>query len=125
MIRASGERWVLAGEYLPPRESGPPSEDWVATLPLPDGTMTRLVRIPMTTPDGKTVLFPTVAYSEPSKLMICVSDELHGGNLYDDMWRYDLATGQSRWIAKGRWDCTRGFAWSPDGSKIAFVASIR
>jgi len=125
MIRESAERWVLAGHYVNPRESGHPSENWVAALQVPDGTMTRLVRIPMTTPDGKTELFPTVAYSEAGNLMICSRRDFHGENLCDDVWRYDLATGQSRWIAKSRWNKTRGFAWCPDGSKVAFVASIR
>lgn len=125
MIRASGERWVLAGHYVNARESGPPTENWVATIQVPDGTMTRLVRIPMKTPDGETVLFPTVAYSEPRKLLICERQDFHDGKLCSDVWRYDLATGQAQWIAKGRWNNTRGFAWSPDGSKVAFVASTR
>jgi hypothetical protein len=125
MKRLSGERWVLAGEYVPIRESGPPSEDWVATLQIPDGTMTRLVRVPMKTPDGTTVLFPNVAYNESSNLLICATQESLGKDIYEDVWRYDLATGRSQWIAKSRWDNTRGFAWSPDGSKVAFVASTR
>lgn len=125
MMPEPGERWVLAGHYVNPRDPGRPSENWVATLEIPDGTMIRLLRIPMTTPDGKTELFPTVAYNEAGNLMICSRTDLHGGNLCNDVWRYDPATGQSRWIAKGQWNKTRGFAWCPDGSKVAFVASIR
>lgn len=125
LIRESGERWVLAGCYAKRSESGPPSEDedWVATVQVPDGTMTRLVRIPMKTPDGETVLFPVVAYSEPGNLMICEHQVIRDA-VETDVWRYDLTTGQSRWIAKG-WDNTCGFAWSPDGSKVAFMASTR
>jgi len=124
LIRESGERWVLAGHYVNPRESGPPSEDWVGTCQLPDGTLNRLVDIPMKTPDGETVLFPTVAYCEPRKVLICQRDDIRDA-VYSDVWRYDLTTGQSRWIAKGRWDNTCGFAWSPDGSKVAFMGSTR
>ena len=125
LLRESGERWVLVGHYVNPRKSGPPSENWVATVSVPDGTMTRLVRVPLTTPDGKTVDFPSVAYSQIKKLLICVHDDVRDGNHWDDVWRYDLATGRSQWIAKGRWNDTRGFIWSPDGSKFAFVASTR
>jgi len=124
MIRASGERWVLVGKHVSPRESGSPINDWVASCQMPDGKITRLVPIPLKTPDGKAELFPKVAYNEPRKVLICMYEQDHDdGPSYDDVWRYDLATGQSRWIAKKRWDTTRGFAWSPDGSKVAFLAS--
>jgi hypothetical protein len=77
----------------------------------------------MRMPDGEDVCFVKVAYNESRKVLICECDGGANGN--EDVWRYDLATGQSRWIAKGRWNCTRAFAWSPDGSKVAFIASTR
>ncbi len=128
MIRESGERWVLAGEYTTPREKGPPKENWAGTLQLPDGTMTRLVRIPMKTPDGETVLFPTVAYCQPRKVLICERDDIRDA-VYSDVWRYDLSTGQSRWIAKGRWARARccpltpihGAGFRPPGGRARLV----
>ncbi len=122
-MRASTERWVLIGHYVNPRESGPPTEDWVATLQAPQGTMRQLLPVPLKTPSGKTVLFPRVAYSDPRKLLICMTQEMPGKLTHDDVWRHDLVTGQAHWIGQGRWDNTMGFAWSPDGSKLAFVAS--
>jgi len=125
-VRTFGERWVLVGEYTTPREkAGPPKENWIGTFRLPDGILGRLVDTPMSTPDGETVFSPKVAYNEPRQVLICASRELPGPSLCDDVWRYDRGSGQSRWIAKGRWNNTRGFAWSPDGRRVAFVASTR
>lgn len=125
MLRESGERWVLVGEYTTPREKeGPPKENWIGILQIPGEPLVQLVDIPMKTPDGDTVLFPSVTYNEPRKMLICQRDDIRDV-VYSDVWRYDLATGQSRWIAKGKWDNSCGFVWSPDGSKVAFVASTR
>jgi len=121
----SGERWILVGEYATPRVKGPPEENWIGTLELPKGSLASLVDVPMKTPDGGTVLFPRVTYNEPKRVLICSTQELPGPHTCEDVWRHDLATGQSRWIAKGKWNKTRGFAWSPDGNKVAFVASTR
>lgn len=124
LIRDSGERWVLVGDYTTPRENeGPPKENYIGTVQLPDGELVRLVDLPIKTPDGQNV-GAIVAYSEPRRVMVCLTSS-SGLPTCNDVWRYDLATGQTRWIAKGKWNNTRGFAWSPDGSKVAFVASTR
>jgi len=125
-LRESGERWVLVVEYMTPREKeGPPKENWIGTLQLPDGTLARLVDVPIKTPDGGKALFVAATYNNDRRVLICASQTVSGLPICDDVWRYDLATGQTRWIAKGKWNKTRGFAWSPDGSKVSFVASIR
>ncbi len=122
LIRDSGERWVLVGDYTTHREKeGPPKEHYIGTAQIPDGSLTRLIDIPMKTPDGQNV-GAIITYNERRHVMVCVTS---GKNSTDDVWQYDLATGESRWIAKGKWNNTCGFAWSPDGSKIAFVASTR
>lgn len=126
LLRESGERWVLVGEYITPRrKAAPPKENWIGTLEIFGQSLGRLIDIPMKTPDGEKVLFPRVAYNESRRILVCATDKFHGGDLYSDVWLYDLATSESRWIAKAEWDNTRGFAWSPDGSKVAFVASTR
>jgi hypothetical protein len=134
-IRASEPQWALVGEYV--RQSHvyvhddhggywAPSEYWIATITVPDGAMTKLVRNPIKPPDGREADRPNVSYNASRKVLICEREESYDdGPHVDDVWRYDLATGQSRWIAKNRWDDVRGFAWSPDGSKVAFVASTR
>lgn len=121
-LRASEEEWRLVGEYITPREKeGPPKENYIGTVQLPEGELVRLVDFPIKTPDGQDV-GAIISYNASRNVMVCVTS---GREFTDDVWRHDLATGQSRWIAKGKWNQTRGFAWSPDGSKVAFVASTR
>ena len=129
LLQASGEEWVFSGMYTTPRrESGPPKENWIGTMRASDQTMHRLIDIPMFTPGGQRVLFPRVAYHQPEGVLICSQDDFYerndaSGHFYDDVWRHDLRTGQSRWIAKARWRSTMGFVWSPDGERLAFVGS--
>ena len=119
-VRSSNEQWLLVGEYTSPRKSGPPKENWIGLL-FTDGSLRRLVDVPMKTPDGDIVRNPSVTYNALRKVLICEHDDLD----YNDVWRHDLATDERQWISKGRWNNTRGFAWSPDGNKVAFVASTR
>ena len=125
LLRDSGERWFLVGTYVTPREKeGPPKEEWIGTLRLPDGVLSRVIDIPVKTSDG-TLLWSVAAYNEVSQILILEALGSSGEHDCIDVWLYDLASRQSRLIAKGKWDNICGFVWSPDGSKVAFVASTR
>jgi len=122
LLRDSGERWVLVGEYTTPREKeGPAKENWIGILQIPGESLTKLTDLPVKTPDGQNV-GAIITYNQSRRVMVCITS---GREFTDDVWRYDLAAGRTRWIAKGKWDNTCGFTWSPDGGRAAFVASTR
>jgi Tol biopolymer transport system component len=77
----------------------------------------------LVSPEGKPDHFVSLAYNKPEDTLIC-ADEIESVSC-SDVWWYRVRTGQRQWIAKGRWTRTMGFAWSPDGTRVAFVGRIR
>ena len=117
------ERWCLASTWKSKASPGASPEDWIVVFRFPGKETSRLVPGEVPPPDG---LDPDrvyrVAYNQAAELLVCLGHRTGKAESFWEVWIRDIPRSESFWVGR-KWEGVGRFAWSPDGTKIAFMAA--
>ena len=127
-LKAAGERWPIAGILHSERREGAPIDDWSAVWEFPTRKVTRLLPEKSAMADSQwPIRLYHVAYNEEHRCLVGVESTLYtppkGGTYCADVWLRSLGDGKAAWVARHRWRSIGAMAWSPDGRRVAFMAT--